>query len=359
MSEIRERLERIEQKISHAKGVIGDALAVAQLLLEKLPSIAQQPQPICRFCNGTGWRFYGSPTAQDYNERAARCPCGTVPEGLRASAPVQEEKCPTCGSKRRDYLKCVTHTVEHNAENLACPEKPCVLCTDPWHTSGISEQKVAQPTISKFYRDYEGDKDFNFLASTFRFALEFAAEQTASLRSQLKRADKWNKYVHDEAKKLRDSTGAPTSDSHTIDHLLVIGYQIDKIRKKLEAAESALRSRESVAIDYEALANEIVTHAVDHTKSTRNVIGEISVRLKNLTEQVIRSHDQKLRGWQSQQEDEPTVGEVLREFEKFDTLTSKAAKLVYFRNLVEKHVRLRGRQSVTPQPQTESPKEKR
>lgn len=82
------------------------------------------------------------------------------------------------------------------------------------------------------------------------------------------------------------------------------------------------------------------------------------MRTYNFEPSLEKDKDQKLRGRQSQQEDEPTVGEVLREFEKFDTLTSKAAKLVYFRNLVEKHVRLRGRQSVTPQPQTESPKEK-
>lgn len=137
MSEIRERLERrIAELRKHENNcgwspdqmIIREKLCFAGMelgaILASLPSVAQQPQPreiSCECCHDS---YEPSLVAEHFDSPDPKrfCCRRCADKVLAASAPVQEEKCPKCGS----------------ADPKANGD-PYVWCTDLWHFTGIAE----------------------------------------------------------------------------------------------------------------------------------------------------------------------------------------------------------------------------
>lgn len=246
-----------------------------EVILAILPSVAQQPQPMrCVKLEDGG--AMGSHTM--------------VPE----STPVQEEKCKACGGTYMMpyYLVTGIGICRDKCHASGIPEvsqpsaEPCnhevgrtITCRlgtlgcsiheplPPDTNRASVEQKVAEPTALTFSRwlTMEGWTDGcyeNRRAATWWLAKgeAYAAKQTASMRSQLDAKEETAKALAECTMQLAD---------------------------KLRVAESALRSRESVAIDYKQWLE-------DYAESK----GEKREHVTDSDVQTLRdfAHDQKLRG---------------------------------------------------------------
>src|ERR1700690_1062907 len=68
--------------------------------------------------------------AAPYDYRHAK----EVAEAGRAAMPEKPEKCPTCGSeKREDDLKCVNQAHTEMGDHWWGEKPDCIPCPDPWH----------------------------------------------------------------------------------------------------------------------------------------------------------------------------------------------------------------------------------